>query len=322
MPKIPQIKCGLFQFDITDYHAILGVPLGSSPEEVRQRYLKITRILFPDVRKLETQEEEQLADKLLSQLVNPSYETLVKDQATRRDYLLVLDQISDRASQLGDSILKSKAAKELFNSSAMKIDLNYRKYLSAIAKKEYKDINKALERIALISEFNLVYLMLTNNQIGTEKTSYEVIKTTSQQPKRENQEVTEESTQEQSKEEIKTSLIDPYLRRGQSFINKKDYQKAVIELREALKIDSKNSQAHTLLGLAYVKQNQLGMAKVHINQALQIDPNNEMALEGKQVLQRLLGDSKGTDSSGNDSKKKSNKHGGLLGGLFGKKKKK
>ncbi|MFP4336772.1 MAG: J domain-containing protein [Halothece sp.] len=322
MPKIPQIKCGLFQFDITDYHAILGVPLGSSPEEVRQRYLKITRILFPDVRKLETQEEEQLADKLLSQLVNPSYETLVKDQATRRDYLLVLDQISDRASQLGDSILKSKAAKELFNSSAMKIDLNYRKYLSAIAKKEYKDINKALERIALISEFNLVYLMLTNNQIGTEKTSYEVIKTTSQQPKRENQEVTEENTQEQSKEEIKTSLIDPYLRRGQSFINKKDYQKAVIELREALKIDSKNSQAHTLLGLAYVKQNQLGMAKVHINQALQIDPNNEMALEGKQVLQRLLGDSKGTDSSSNDSKKKSNKHGGLLGGLFGKKKKK
>ncbi|MFW6315909.1 MAG: J domain-containing protein [Cyanobacteriota bacterium] len=322
MPKIPQIKCGLFQFDITDYHAILGVPLGSSPEEVRQRYLKITRILFPDVRKLETQEEEQLADKLLSQLVNPSYETLVKDQATRRDYLLVLDQISDRASQLGDSILKSKAAKELFNSSAMKIDLNYRKYLSAIAKKEYKDINKALERIALISEFNLVYLMLTNNQIGTEKTSYEVIKTTSQQPERENQEVTEENTQEQSKEEIKTSLIDPYLRRGQSFINKKDYQKAVIELREALKIDSKNSQAHTLLGLAYVKQNQLGMAKVHINQALQIDPNNEMALEGKQVLQRLLGDSKGTDSSSNDSKKKSNKHGGLLGGLFGKKKKK
>ncbi|MFP4693627.1 MAG: J domain-containing protein [Halothece sp.] len=322
MPKIPQIKCGLFQFDITDYHAILGVPLGSSPEEVRQRYLKITRILFPDVRKLETQEEEQLADKLLSQLVNPSYETLVKDQAARCDYLLVLDQISDRASQLGDSILKSKAAKELFNSSAMKIDLNYRKYLSAIAKKEYKDINKALERIALISEFNLVYLMLTNNQIGTEKTSYEVIKTTSQQPKRENQEATKETAQEQSEEEIKTSLIDPYLRRGQSFINKKDYQKAVIELREALKIDSKNSQAHTLLGLAYVKQNQLGMAKVHINQALQIDPNNEMALEGKQVLQRLLGDSKGTDSSSNDSKKKSNKHGGLLGGLFGKKKKK
>ncbi len=321
MPKIPQIKCGLFQFDITDYHAILGVPLGSSPEEVRQRYLKITRVLFPDVRKLETQEEEKLADKLLSKLVNPSYETLVKDQSARRDYLLVLDQISDRASKLGDSILKSKAAKELLQGGATKIDLNYRKYLSAIAKKEYQDINKVLERIALISEFNLVYLMLTTHHLGTEKTSSEPAKTTSK-PEIENQEATEETTQEQSEEETKTSLIDPYLRRGQSFINKKDYQKAVMELREALKIDSKNAQAHTLLGLAYVKQNQLGMAKVHINKALQIDPNNEMALEGKQVLQRLLGESKGTDSGSNDSKDKSNKRGGLLGGLFGKKKKK
>ena len=321
MPKIPQIKCGLFQFDITDYHAILGVPLGASPEQVRQRYLKITRMLFPDVRKLETQEEEKLADKLLSKLVNPSYETLVKDQAARRDYLLVLDQISDRASKLGDSILKSKAAKELLQGGATKIDLNYRKYLSAIAKKEYQDINKTLERIALISEFNLVYLMLTTHHLEAEKTSSEAAKTTSQ-PKIENQEATKETTKEQSEEETKTSLIDPYLRRGQSFINKKDYSKAVMELREALKIDSKNAQAHTLLGLAYVKQNQLGMAKVHINKALQIDPNNEMALEGKQVLQRLSGDSKGTDSGGNDSKDKSNKGGGLLGGLFGKNKKK
>ena len=319
MPTIPPIKCGLFQFDTTDYHAILGVPLGASPEEVRQKYLKITRILFPDVRKLETQEEENLADKLLSKLVNPSYETLVKDQAARRDYLLVLDQISDRASKLGDSILKSKAAKELFKGGATKIDLNYRKYLSAMAKKEYQDINKALERIALISEFNLVYLMLQSNQLATETTSSEAAKTTSP-PKIENQEATEETTEEQSEEETKTSLIDPYLRRGQSFINKKDYPKAVMELREALKIDSKNAQAHTLLGLAYVKQNQLGMAKVHINKALQLEPENEMALEGKQVLQRLLGGGKGTDSG--DSKEQSNKRGGLLGGLFGKKKKK
>lgn len=319
MPTIPPIKCGLFQFDTTDYHAILGVPLGASPEEVRQKYLKITRILFPDVRKLETQEEENLADKLLSKLVNPSYETLVKDQAARRDYLLVLDQISDRASKLGDSILKSKAAKELFKGGATKIDLNYRKYLSAMAKKEYQDINKALERIALISEFNLVYLMLQSNQLGTETTSSEATKTTSP-PEIENQEATEETTEEQPAEETKTSLIDPYLRRGQSFINKKDYPKAVMELREALKIDSKNAQAHTLLGLAYVKQNQLGMAKVHINKALQLEPENEMALEGKQVLQRLLGGGKGTDSG--DSKEQSNKRGGLLGGLFGKKKKK
>ncbi|QDZ41112.1 tetratricopeptide repeat protein [Euhalothece natronophila Z-M001] len=319
MPTIPPIKCGLFQFDITDYHAILGVPLGASPEEVRKNYLKVTRILFPDVRKLETQEEEKLADQLLSKLVNPSYETLVKDQAARRDYLLVLDQISDRASNLGESILKSKAAKELLSSGETKIDLNYRKYLNTIAKKEYQEIHKTLERIALISEFNLVYLMLKSDKLTTETTPSSATQKTSQ---KEIEEVQKEN-QETTPEETTANLIDPYLRRAQNFINKKDYQKAVIDLREALKIDSKNAKAHTLLGLAYVKQNQLGMAKVHINKALQLDPENEMALEGKQVLQRLSGDSKGSNSSGKkESKEKSNKGGGLLGGLFGKKKKK
>ena len=319
MPKIPQIKCGLFQFDITDYHAILGVPLGASPEKVRQRYLQITRILFPDVRKLETQEEEKLADKLLSKLVNPSYETLVKDKSARRDYLLVLEQISDRASACGENILKSKAAKELFQGGATKIDLNYRKYLGAIVKKEYQDINKALERIALISEFNLVYLMLQETELSQEKASSEPAQTSSP-PKVENKETTPEEPKE---EKTAANLLEPYLRRGQSFINKKDYPKAVMELREALKIDSKNAQAHTLLGLSHLKQNQLGMAKVHINKALQIDPENEMALEGKQVLQKLSGSSQGSDSGGkNDSKEKSNKRGGFLGGLFGKNKKK
>lgn len=321
MPKIPQIKCGLFQFDITDYHAILGVPLGASPEEVRQRYLKITRILFPDVRKLETQEEEKLADKLLSKLVNPSYETLVKDQSARREYLLVLDQISDRASACGENILKSKAAKELLKGGEAKIDLNYRKYLGAIAKKEYQDIDKVLERIALISEFNLVYLMLSKLQTET-KTPSDADQNTLLQSQ-DKPESSEEATQEQEPEETKTSFIEPYLRRGQNFINKKDYPKAVMELREALKIDSKNAQAHTLLGLSHLKQNQLGMAKVHINKALKLDPENEMALEGQQVLQKLSGSSQGTDSGGkNDSKEKSNKGSGLLGGLFGKNKKK
>lgn len=317
MSKIPQIKCGLFQFDITDYHAILGVPIGASPEQVRQQYLQITRILFPDIRKLNSEDEKQLADQLLSKLVNPSYEVLFKNKEARSEHLVILEQIGERLGQKGQAHLKSKTAQELAKAGD-KGEALYRKYLTSIANQEYQVINKALEKIALISELNLVYLMLKASKIETSKTSAQTAASPSQQNSLEPDEHNEaqESEKETSSVNKTPTYVEPYLRRGQNFINQKDYSKAILELREALKLDPKSIDAHTLLGLAYVRQKQLGMAKVYINKALKLDPNNEMALEGKQVLDRLLDKSKNTDS---DSKK-SNSGRGLFGGLFGKKK--
>lgn len=318
MPKIPPIKCGLFQFSLTDYHAILGVPIGASPEEIRKRYLKINHILFPDVRDLSTQEEEDLADQLLSQLVNPSYENLVKDEAARQEHLLLLKQIRERIVSQGKPRIKSKVAQQLAEAATSgNLESLYKKYLASIAKKEYKELDKTLQRIALISEFNLVYLGLKKEITQPKKTTVNSGKSakTTQEKTEINQ--SEKATEEQTSPQDKLAkYVEPYLRRGQQLINKEDYTKAIMELREALQLDPKNSQAHTLLGLAYVKQSQLGMAKVHINKALQLDPKNKMALEGKQVLAKLIEQGKGTDSgSGNQS----NRRGGLFGGLFGKK---
>lgn len=318
MPKIPQIKCGLFQFDLTDYHAILGVPIGASPDQVRKQYLQITRILFPDIRQLDSQEEEQLADQLLSKLVNPAYEILFKDESARSEHLVVLEQIGERLAQQTKLPLKSKMAQALAkagdNGEAV-----YRNYLSSIAKQEYQIINKTLERIALISELNLVYLILKHGKIKSRKA--QVTANTNPPQAKENNKP-QQTPEETSQESKIPSYVQPYLRRGKEFINKKNYSKAILELREALKLDPNNTDAHTLLGLAYVKQNQLGMAKVYINKALKLDPENEMALEGKQVLEKLLGKSITTDSgSPSSSGKKSDGGQGLLGGLFGKKKK-
>lgn len=319
MPKIPQIKCGLFQFDITDYHAILGVPIGASPDQVRKQYLQITRILFPDIRQLNSKEEEQLADQLLSKLVNPAYEILFKDESARSEHLVVLEQIGERLGQQNQLPLKSKMAQALAQAGDNGEAL-YRNYLSSIAKKEYQLINKTLERIALISELNLVYLILKNGKITSRKVHQTTANTTSPQTQQNNEPQPVQA--ETSQADKIASYVQPYLRRGKNFINQKDYSKAILELREALKLDPDNTDAHTLLGLAYVKQNQLGMAKVYINKALKLDPKNEMALEGKQVLEKLLGKSITTDSSSpGSSGKKSNGGQGLLGGLFGKKKK-
>ena len=45
------IKHGLFKLKITDYHAILGIPLDADAKQVRLRYLKIAQTIHPDILK-------------------------------------------------------------------------------------------------------------------------------------------------------------------------------------------------------------------------------------------------------------------------------
>jgi cytochrome c-type biogenesis protein CcmH/NrfG len=108
---------------------------------------------------------------------------------------------------------------------------------------------------------------------------------------------------------------------------KNNFAAAVLELREALKLDPNNSRCHSLLGASFLKQNQATMAKVHLNKALQLNPNDELALKGKKHLDALQNTNGGqkptpqpTPGTQSDQSGKS-RGGGLFGGLFGGKKK-
>ncbi|TAF42574.1 MAG: molecular chaperone DnaJ, partial [Oscillatoriales cyanobacterium] len=46
---------GLFKFDFTDQHAILGVPLDAEFNDIRKRYMKIVRRLHSDTCPFENQ---------------------------------------------------------------------------------------------------------------------------------------------------------------------------------------------------------------------------------------------------------------------------
>ena len=65
---------GLFQFDFTDHHAVLGVSVDADIKEIRKRYIKIARRLHPDSCTAESKADKERANQLLSKLVNPAYE--------------------------------------------------------------------------------------------------------------------------------------------------------------------------------------------------------------------------------------------------------
>ncbi len=98
------IKYGIFKLDVIDYHAVLGVPVNADTKQIRLRYLKIVPKLHPDTCKAKTEEDKQLANSILSKLVNPAYEVLNKD-SSRAEHQIVIKAVPSRLNMKVNLIL-------------------------------------------------------------------------------------------------------------------------------------------------------------------------------------------------------------------------
>ena len=309
------INIGLFKFDFTDSHAILGVPINADFKEIRQRYLKIARLLHPDSTAAKGEVAKQKANDLFSKVVNPAYEKFTTDRS-RAEYLVLLKDISKRVRQEQNPVLQSESAQELAKTN--NIDHIYRTALYKLSLNQYDDLDRVAQVIAQISEVNLVYLMRQADKAFT----------SSSQPFPSNiQKASEDSKQTPSpvpEAPAQETLVEQYLRRAQKLMEKNNFPQARVELQDALKAEPNNVIAHSLMGIVYLKQNQLTMARVHINKALQLNPNEPMALRSKQVLAEAVPKIKGQTSPARTTEDGSDKPkgGGLFGGLFGGKKNK
>ena len=93
-------------------------------------------------------------------------------------------------------------------------------------------------------------------------------------------------------------------------MDSKSYAKAILELKEGVKRDPKHSQAHALLAMCYLQQDQATMAKLEMNKALASNPEEPTALEVKKKLEQVAAKSKKGDEKP-----------GFFASLFGGKKK-
>jgi curved DNA-binding protein CbpA len=311
-----KIGRGLFKYDFIDQHAILGLPVDAEIKQVRQRYIGIARVLHPDSCKAETEAQKKQATQMLSKIINPAYEQLSQDRH-RKEYGVVLRRLGQRlAGESTQLNLHTEEAKQLVQAGA-NLDLLYKNGIQKLSADQYKEVlvEKILEAIANISELNMVYLM-------RKESKGEAIRTTPAAPPR-------STPAKPPAPPARVSLAEPYIRRGEEYLEKNNFAQAIQELREGLQMDQTSSSCHGLLGLAFLKQNQPTMAKVHINRALQINPQEPSALKARDILNRLSGQStKGSPppkpAPGNTKKPPDNKSGGggFLGGMFGGGKKK
>ena len=317
-----RIDRGLFKFDFTDHHAILGVPVDAGVNDIRKRYLKIARRLHPDSCKAENEAEKQRASQMLSKLVNPAYEQLSQDR-TRAEYIVMVGRMGKRlAGEAANVQPQGETAKQLAQAGG-DLEHSYKTALQKLAQTQYESLSQVLEVTAQISELNMVYLRRKGGSGVATPMMSTPIQDRTPPPK--------DGVKDSQPPPPPSSFEEPYFRRADELIAKNQFAKAEIELREALKMEPNNSRCHSVLGVVYLKQNppKVTMAKVHITQALKLNPQDPIGLEGKQTLDKLTQKVAGGKTTTTPPKstpgkpaqgKPEDKSGGGLFGMFGKKK--
>jgi len=289
------ISQGLFQYDLMDHFAILGVSIDAEQEEIRERYLKIAYKLHPDTCRTHTPDEKEQAHQLLSKLVNPAYEHLGRD-LSREEFRLVLAQMGKAMGRdLSKITISSEPARKLAQSSA-NYELAYQKILQSLAIDQYTALENTYQKIGQLSELNLVYLILTEGQ-GNRKTTPKVFIS---QGNTNQSELVRPAFTTAVQTKSNESPLEAYIRRAQASLDENNPAQALRELRDALRQEPDrelrdalrqepdNGICHALIGLAYLRQNQLSMARVHINRAWKASPQDATVIRCKRELDKVV----------------------------------
>lgn len=293
---------GLFQFDFTDHHAILGVSLDAEFGEIRKRYMRVARRLHPDTSPFESETDKEFANQLLSKLVSPAYNKFSKS-GDRAELFVILKKLSNTVSQQRSQIkFTTDVAKKI--AKAGDYQKVYKEALQELSDREYESLEKTLEIIGEISELNLAYLL--RKQAGS------VVKPPPPPPPPSN--VVKPTT---IKPTAKNPLIEQACSRAKTLISNKNYAKAILELKGALKFEQNDSLCHALLGFCYFQQKQGTMAKIEVKKALSLNPQEPKALEVKKLLEQAATGNRNPGKTAVKKETKSGKGGGLFGGLFG-----
>ncbi|MEA5489690.1 MULTISPECIES: J domain-containing protein [Pseudanabaena] len=265
-PENFKINKGLASYGISDHYAILGLPMTTDAAQIRKKFLKLAKILHPDVFG-RTPEEKETATKYFSKMVSPAYQLLNHDRE-RGEYLATLRMFAQNKKQKEEvPTLSSEIAQKLYR---IPHEITYKQYVEQISPKQYETLDSIMEYTATLSELNLVYLFTQTSLGFTSGSSSAAASPVVSQSA--NAEATPAAKPAQS----------PALRNlnmAELFISKKQWTDALKELLSAEKIDPNNAKVYALKGLVQMNQNAAAIAKSSFQKALKLDPKEPTALK-------------------------------------------
>jgi tetratricopeptide (TPR) repeat protein len=278
---------------LSDPYAVLGVPVAADERRIIKRYYSLAKLLHPDRYINDRNENKQLAQVILTHLINPAYEYLIKQSDSRSNNLAMLNQEASYFNLENRKLIDNPYARQMTQMSALEADFFYQQAVNCYSPTQYVSLEQAYQVTKSLSTLNLVYLKIQSSQLGTnvpiDKVFSPDIPTSSQlTPEGLKQENNNSILEVVSKEPVEIKPAQNYAQRhyqrGIIYIKQAKWSEAVIELRDAIKLEPKNSDFHALLGLVHYKQNLLGMARVYTRQALKLNPKQALALKYAAML--------------------------------------
>lgn len=301
MSLLPFSADWLKQF--SDPYAVMGLAVTADDRRALKRYRHIAKLLHPDSLTEADSETRDFATQLFARLVNPAYQKL-KQEKGRAEMLATLRFRVRRMTKEEALVPKSPSARQLLGVPAASIDTFYEQAVTELADAQYQPIDQFVRIAPQIEELNLVYLRLKMGEPMIREKRTGIIPAADAKPL--------EFTPVAPNEKVTANYDQRHYQRAQEYMKHAEWAKAVQELRDAIRIDPKKSDYHALIGKAYLMQNLSGMAKTYFQQALKLNPRNELALQHAKQLNLQI-DPLMSGTAQKDEK------GGLFGGLFAKK---
>ncbi len=307
-----------------DPFALLGISVSADEKRIVKRYRQIAKQLHPDVlggndktqslappidalpgssTSSPTAErlDPAIAAQVIARIVNPSYQKL-KHENGRQEMLSTLRFRVRRLSRAEKLIPTFHNARTLANISDIEVNVFYEQALSQLAQSQFHSIETLHAHALEVGQLNLVFLLrkMENVVIRTKRTGLIVnpLMPTAASNLSAVSSVAvaftglsaglsadHEAVEEASAIAPAIDYAHKHTIRAKTYLSQQNYESAIRELREALKLRPQNPELHSMIGQVYYKQKMSGMAKSHFRQALKLKPTHQTA----QKYGKLLG---------------------------------
>ncbi|MBT9312719.1 J domain-containing protein [Leptothoe kymatousa] len=270
-----------------DPYAALGLSLNAEDRRILKRYRQIAKLLHPDVQAGSNAPISQASEQLIARIINPAYQRL-KQEKSRSEALANMRfrvRQLDRQSKLTPSF---ESAQQLLRIPEAEVEVFYENTVNQLIAQQFDSTEMFARVLSGLSQLNLAFLHRKISQpIRTKRTGLVPV----DEPKPS----TDEGAAEPATNEPPViNYAEKYGIRARTYLSQRNYDLAIQELREALKIIPNGIELHSMLGQAYLMKKSYGMARAHLKRVLELNPNHSVALKYSEVLEKRIAEKRKT----------------------------
>ncbi|MBE9059457.1 tetratricopeptide repeat protein [cf. Phormidesmis sp. LEGE 11477] len=283
-----------------DPFALIGISVSADEKRIAKRYRSIAKQLHPDIlANLPNQQglTSALAAQVIARIVNPSYQKL-KHEKSRKETLTMLRLRVRRLSRSDKLIPTFEHAQKLAAIEDSGIDVYYEQAVSQLAQTQFATLDRLHAHSLELGQLNLIYLSRKMTAPAIRKKRSGLISSpiipTAGNTVGSTDPISASSQSESRGENSSASIPAPpappvnyvarHTERAKTYLKQRNYEYAVQELREALKLSPQSPEIHSMLAQTYYKQSLIGMAKAHFKQAYRLNPNHSVVKKYIELL--------------------------------------